>query len=146
MKRFRFRPQIILDIQKRKVEQLQSELARSLLKKRQMEEELQAVRNTYNEVATAKERCSTSGITVGELRLYGERLKSLKDRILVQENSLVQQEKVVLARQAELNEALKYQKTLEKIKEIRYAEYKEEIKQRDSKLMDEMAIRSFQLG
>ena len=143
MKKFIFKPQVILDIQIRKVEQIEgdlAEIARELEAARQMlamheQEKMQLIADKLEK--------ETNGIKIWELVSYDQ---SIEEKAVGIENDKFQIESLTNAyseKQKELSEALMRQKTLEKFKDIRYKDYKHEKQRVENINMDEIAVRGF---
>lgn len=143
MKKFIFKPQVMLDVQIRKVEQIEGELAKIARELKTARETLELREQEKQELIFAKLKKETSGIKIWELITYDQ---SIEDKAGEIENNKFEIEHLINLyheKQLELFKALKRQKTLEKFKEIRYKEYKQERQRVENIIMDEIAVRGF---
>lgn len=143
MKKFIFRPQVLIDIQKSKVEQLQNDLADALRQKQLVNEEIAQIKARVIENNQSKIKKMEDGISVFDLLMFNEFDEYLALCRQEKERELDSIEMLISKIRSDLAVAFKRQKTLEKFKEIRYNEYKFEKNKIDNRRMDEIGIGGF---
>jgi flagellar FliJ protein len=143
MRKFIFRPQVLIDIQKSKVEQLQGDLADALRHRQVVLGEIATIFQKVTDNVKAKNHKMEEGMSVFDLLMFNEFEEFLILKRLEKETELAEVESLIEKIRLELAAAYKRQKTLEKFKEIRYNEYKFEKNRIDNRRMDEIGIGGF---
>ena len=142
--KFEFAYEKLLDHRKTLEEIARKEymLARAAVDQAEME-----LRRMYDEIAHARRRASELEVEGGAqgpaLSLIGEFVSGQKVRIEMQRKKLRQLLDEAERRQALLVEAAKEHKTLQKLKERRLKEFKQELKKREIKTVDEIVTTRF---
>ncbi len=143
MKKFIFRPQVLIDIQKSKVEQLQGDLADALRHRQGILGEISKILGKMADNLKARNHKMEEGMSVFDLLMFNEFEDFLTIKRVEKEAELVEVESLIEKIRSDLAIAFKRQKTLEKFKEIRYNEYKFEKNRIDNRRMDEIGIGGF---
>ena len=143
MNKFVFRPQVLIEIQKRKVEHLQEELALAQQKLMDIDNKLSNLNQELTEALLKRDESMKTGMAAGDLCWYTKYLERLQREVENTQTARNKQEKECDEIKFNLSEAVKYKKTLEKYREIRYNEYKQIIHKAETRQMDEIAVVSY---
>ncbi len=81
---------------------------------------------------------NTMNTNIGNLKIYGEYIKSINDDIKKQEELISEINRELKIRQEELMIAMQEKKTLEKLKEKDYDEFVKEANKDEEKVIDEL--------
>ena len=143
MKKFVFRPQVLIEIQRSKVEQLQNDLADAVRQLQTVQNEILTLVNRMKKNEAERKVKIEIGMTVFDLLVFNEFEEFLVLSKQEKEKELDSIEMLIAKVRADLAVAFKRQKTLERFKELRYNEYRTEKNKIDNRRMDEIGIGGF---
>ncbi|MCE1246666.1 MAG: flagellar export protein FliJ [Firmicutes bacterium] len=140
MKKFVFRLETVLDMRRKKEEEVQIKLGEVLTILNQEMAKLEALfdkRNFYQSEITNMKPIATKAMDV---MMYQDYLDSLENTIKQQKEIIRKVEKIVEEVRMELAEAAKSRKIIEKIKENEYEEYMKEFEASERSILDEFGV------
>ena len=140
MKKFVFRLETVLDIRKKKEEEVQIKLGEALSHLNKEMANLEILYDKRNFYQTEITRMRPIATKVGEVMMYQDYLDSLEVSIKKQKELIARLEKVVDEVRYELAECAKERKIIEKIRQNEYEEYKKEYEASERNILDEFGV------
>ena len=139
MNGFNFNLQKVLDVRSIQEDKAQNEFLQARQKKKEIEDKLQQMNQTKNQVYSYLRRDAESSVekTI-QARQFLQRHKQKIDR---QQELLQSQHQEVEERQDELVEKQKKRKVLEKLKDKEFEDYQADFLQTQQRMLDEMGQR-----
>jgi len=139
-KRFQFRLEPLLKLRANAVEQAKNALASAMQLRIKKEEELTERELFFNQLLASEQ---TKKQTVIDLQAHWHHRQEVQYEIRTLEHEKVKLEDIENKKRDELAEAMKQEKTVEKLKERKKTEYKENIAKEEQIFLDEIAGRTF---
>ena len=138
MKKFKFKLDPVLNLRKKEEEAIAQELAIVQAERLKI---LNIIENTEREIQSQyliiKDTYANS-IDINVIRLATQYLKSLKTRKAAAEEDIRKKDEEILKIKERLAEAMKKRKIIEKLKENKFEQYRDEFNKNDNFTMDEM--------
>ena len=145
MKPFVFELETVLDIRKRKEEEASIFLAKERSRLAKAQALLDKLKIQQLESWTEfREKQATGLIEVLDFQMWYNFLHFLKNEIEKQEEIIIEIKKDVAIALKNMETAMKNRKTVEKLKEKRFEQYKFELLAEEQKILDEIAITRYQ--
>lgn len=143
---FNFRFASLLKVRENLEEELQLRMAReqSILKGHQ--DQLAELRDQRRQLLADIEERQKKGVPGSLFMFYMSGINSKELEIVMQENTVASQEKVVSELRGQLVEAMKKRKTMEVIKERDWRNYLREFKREEQNFNDEQAVLRYNRG
>jgi flagellar FliJ protein len=134
---FRFTLEFLLRYRRQKEETAMYELARRVRSARQVQAEIDRVRQRADELVSEQQALTGTAQTAALLSLYSEYLHQLRALVDLRNEDLVQANREVDAERRRLRQASIERKIMERLKEIQRQAYQEEEARREAKVLDE---------
>lgn len=139
----RFRLQRVLDLKEQMEDALQLEVAGIEGRRRQLEYELDSLRNKWTERSTSQLGNGPEPLDPGEIEALAEYLASLERQIRTGDANLEQVEQQLRAKRAELETAYQERELLQRLKERRAASEELEERRRDTRALEDMSTSQY---
>jgi len=143
MPKFTFKLQPMLSLKKQLEDQLKNELGKAIQKLEYEKNRLINIENEREEQINLIYKESTQGIVVEKLKEYSIYLSFLKDKLEAQKENVNYAQKNVDKYREQLVKAVQEREMLDKLKEKKLEEYKEEVNREEQKLNDEIISYNF---
>jgi flagellar FliJ protein len=140
MKKFVFRLETVLDLRKRKEEQVQIKLGEALASLNMEIKKLETLFEKREFYRSEIEKMRAIATRVSEVLMYQDYLDSLEVAIKKQAELVLKMEKLVDEVRLELAECAKQRKIIEKIKENEHEEYVKEFEAKERNILDEFGV------
>jgi len=134
---FRFTLEFLLRYRRQKEETAMYELARRVRSARQVQAEIDRVRQRADELVSEQQALTGTAQAAALLSLYSEYLHQLRALVDLRTEDLVQANREVDAERRRLRQASIERKIMERLKEIQRQAYQEEEARREAKVLDE---------
>ena len=134
---FRFTLEFLLRYRRQKEETAMYELARRVRSARQVQAEIDRVRQRADELVSEQQALTGTAQTAALLSLYSDYLHQLRALVELRAEDLVQANREVDAERRRLRQASIERKIMERLKEIQRQAYQEEEARREAKVLDE---------
>jgi len=138
MGEFSFRLDRILNLRITEERVLATKLAGGQRKLQAKQKELAGLRQTCNQVAGKMRACLKEGVDVSQLMAYQSYLGLLGKQTIRAAGQVAKQKQEVAAQRERLLQKAKARTVLEKLRDRRYDEYRQEMKREDQKRTDEI--------
>lgn len=140
MKKFVFRLETVLDLRKRKEEEVQQKLSKILDMERIVREELDSIRQKQFSYRQKIEKLKSNIGKINDLLTYQCYVDSLQNQIEELEKRLYEIGQLVMQVRQELAEAAKERKIIEKMKEKDLEEYMFMVRNKEISQLDEIGV------
>lgn len=138
MKKFKFRYEQLLNIRIRKVDDLKNTMGQLNFKLNSLEEEREATLGAQLSFFNAINDLLSEGCSSQELIMVNNQKSFYKNAIKAIDNQIREVKLEIMQVRDQLNEALKEQKIMEKLKEKEYERYLEAIEANEAKVTEEI--------
>jgi flagellar FliJ protein len=138
MKKFKFRYEQLLNIRIKKVDDLKNTMGQLNFKLNSLEEEKEAKLSAQSSFFSAINDLLSKGCSSQELIMVNSQKSFYKETIKVIDNQIREVKLEIIQVRDQLNEALKEQKIMEKLKEKEYERYLEAIEVTEAKVTEEI--------
>lgn len=142
MRPFQFRLQTKLDLTSREEQQIREELEVRLMRRDQIQRELDEIRCKLNEIEDAMKELMMQGFSLDQFMILNNYLPILRELLFKKELELKRAETEIVETRYQLLEKMKERKILEKLREKEWANYQLEMNREEQKIIDELAINS----
>jgi len=142
MRPFQFRLQTKLDLTSREEQQIREELEVRLMRRDQIQRELDEIRCKLNEIEDAMKELMMQGFSLDQFMILNNYLPILRELLFKKELELKRAETEIVKTRYQLLEKMKERKILEKLREKEWANYQLEMNREEQKIIDELAINS----
>lgn len=142
MRPFQFRLQTKLDLTSREEQQIREELEVRLMRRDQIQRELDEIRCKLNEIEDAMKELMMQGFSLDQFLILNNYLPILRELLFKKELELKRAETEIVETRYQLLEKMKERKILEKLREKEWANYQLEMNREEQKIIDELAINS----
>jgi len=143
MNRFRFRLQSVLRLRAAREEEKKREFGLSLGHLKQEEQRFDEITRSIDDLDRFRTEKSTGRISVGQMIqnfFFSRHLHTRKDE---QHKKVEKAQEIVDEKRAEMTEATKKRKTIERLKERKRVQYEEDVRREEQSLIDEIATQHF---
>ena len=144
MTKFTFRLESILAIKLKLEEQAKMEFGAAKMRLNEEEDKLQALKNRKEAYEQELKRLYTGNLDVRRINSTSAAIEVTETQINTQTFAVKRAEKKVAAATEKLNTVMQERKSMEKLKENKFAEYMREYNEEESKQTDELI--SYQYG
>ena len=135
-KKFRFRLEKVLELRRGEADQARASFGEAEYARRKKEEEIEEMQVYYRQLLTADRQGKTS---VQSLESQWYHARAVQSEIAALEHQRAQLVEIEEVKRAELAEAMKKQKILEKLKENKQEAHLREVDREEQNFMDEIA-------
>ncbi len=141
--KFNFKLQGVLDLFELKEELLQQNLAKLLGELLSEKNKLGILKNNYSYTKGKLENELTKKIDLKKVSFFNDYLRFL-DREIKEEKKIIKiMEEVIATKRKELEKAMKDKNVMDKLKDRKYTEYKQDVLKQEQKIIDEIGTQRF---
>lgn len=147
MKKYSFRLQPVLNLKEKALEDKRLEMAKVIRFLNDLQTELESLNKTYSSYRLQIEEISLSSesLNVSELATCNSYMSTLEQQINDKKNLIEQTQKVLQAKQKEVNEALKEVKVLDKLKETQSKKFYDAIYKKEAEEIDDIVTARYKV-
>ena len=138
MLRFNYRLEPLLNVKRQMEDKAKNDLAKKIIKMKEEQDKLDEVCNKRERCIDRFEEESSSGVSVGRFRQYGNYLFYMNKQLQLQQKHLDNASQDVEIYREKLIESVKEKKMLETLKEKKLQQYMEDISSWEEKILEEV--------
>jgi flagellar FliJ protein len=138
-KKFKFKLESVLKLRSEKVDEAKNSFKTIMQYRYAKEEEIATLQNTKQDFLTQQHNITKAS----DMQANKDYVKNLDAQVEKKEVELEKIIEIENERRKRLNEAIKEEKIILKLKEKKYEEYKQELNKEETKFLDEIATNKF---
>ncbi len=138
----KFKLQSVLNYRQILEDQARQKLAESLQQKTRLEEQLRQQQQATRQLDTELKERQEQGLSVAEMNLFESQIQHRQRQLSHLQTNLQVLESAILGQREDLLQVARDRQVIEKLKEKREREYRQELSRKEREMLDEICLRS----